>query len=98
MKTSRFWSRAIAIAAIGAAAANAQAQRGPAEPQMRGDGPAPEARPFSITRADPALDQIVSPDAKLLELASPGDRIVVKGARDDTLSQFANELLSSLKN
>jgi len=34
--------------------------------------------------------------AKLLELASPGDRIVIMGARDDTLSQFANELLTSL--
>jgi gluconolactonase len=47
-----------------------QAQRGPAGPQMRGDGPAPEAKPFSITKADPALDQIISSDAKLVELAS----------------------------
>ncbi|MEP7304902.1 MAG: SMP-30/gluconolactonase/LRE family protein [Acidobacteriota bacterium] len=69
MKQSFFWSHAIAIAVIGAAAGNAQAQRGPAEPQMRGDGPAPEAKPFSITRTDPALDQIISPDAKLVELA-----------------------------
>ena len=69
MRKSLFWSRAIAIAAIGVLAANAQAQRGPADPQMRGDGPPPEARPFSITRADPALDQIISPDARLVELA-----------------------------
>ena len=34
---------------------------------------------------------------KLLELAEPGDRIVVMGARDDTLSQFAAELLSALE-
>jgi UDP-N-acetylmuramate--alanine ligase len=34
--------------------------------------------------------------AKLLELARPGDRIVVMGARDDTLSQFANELLGAI--
>jgi UDP-N-acetylmuramate--alanine ligase len=34
---------------------------------------------------------------KLLELARAGDRIVVMGARDDTLSQFAAELLSKLK-
>jgi UDP-N-acetylmuramate--alanine ligase len=34
---------------------------------------------------------------KLLELAKPGDRIAVMGARDDTLSQFAAELLSALK-
>lgn len=34
--------------------------------------------------------------AKLLALARPGDRIVVMGARDDTLSQFAAELLAAL--
>jgi gluconolactonase len=55
--------------AIAAAVAALQAQRGAVTPQMRGDGPAPEARPFSITRTDPALDAIVSPDAKLVELA-----------------------------
>jgi UDP-N-acetylmuramate--alanine ligase len=33
---------------------------------------------------------------KLLELARPGDRIVVMGARDDTLSLFAAELLDRL--
>jgi UDP-N-acetylmuramate--alanine ligase len=31
-----------------------------------------------------------------LELAEPSDRIVVMGARDDTLSQFAEDLLSGL--
>jgi len=35
---------------------------------------------------------------KLLALARPGDRIVVMGARDDTLSQFAGELLAALGN
>jgi UDP-N-acetylmuramate--alanine ligase len=34
--------------------------------------------------------------AKLLELARPGDRIVVMGARDDTLTQFAQGLLKAL--
>jgi UDP-N-acetylmuramate--alanine ligase len=34
---------------------------------------------------------------KVLELAKPGDRIVVMGARDDTLSQFAAELISALR-
>ena len=34
---------------------------------------------------------------KLLELARSGDRIVVMGARDDTLSQFAAELISALR-
>jgi len=33
---------------------------------------------------------------KLLELAQPYDRIIVMGARDDTLSQFAAELLDRL--
>ena len=70
MKKSPLWSCALAIAIVGVAVSNAQAQRGPAEPQMRGDGPSPAARPFSITRTDPALDQIISPDAKLIELAT----------------------------
>jgi len=35
--------------------------------------------------------------AKLLELARSGDRIVVMGARDDTLTQFAGELLTGLR-
>ncbi len=69
MKKSLLWSNAIAVAFFGVAALNPRAQRGPAGPQMRGDGPPPEAKPFSITRADPALDQIISPDAKLVELA-----------------------------
>lgn len=34
---------------------------------------------------------------KLIELAEPGDRIVVMGARDDTLSAFAAELVNRLK-
>ena len=46
------WSSAFVIAVIGASVAIARGQRGPVVPQMRGDGPPPEARPFSITRAD----------------------------------------------
>ena len=34
--------------------------------------------------------------AALLELARPGDRIIVMGARDDTLSEFARDLLVRL--
>ena len=34
--------------------------------------------------------------AKLIELAKQGDRIVVMGARDDTLTTFAQELLAKL--
>jgi UDP-N-acetylmuramate--alanine ligase len=33
---------------------------------------------------------------RLIELAQPGDRIVVMGARDDTLSDFARDLLARL--
>lgn len=33
---------------------------------------------------------------KLIELTKPGDRIVVMGARDDTLSQFAADLVARL--
>ena len=33
---------------------------------------------------------------KLIELAKSGDRIVIMGARDDTLTQFAGELLSAI--
>lgn len=34
--------------------------------------------------------------AKLVELARPGDRIIVMGARDDTLSTFAADILDKL--
>jgi gluconolactonase len=64
-----FWLSAIAIALIGPSTANPQAQRGPVVPQMRGDGPPPAAKPFSITKNDPALDDIIAPDAQLVELA-----------------------------
>jgi len=40
-------------------------------PATLGDGPPLPARPFSITKADPALDQIIAPNAKLELL---GDR------------------------
>jgi len=35
---------------------------------------------------------------KLVALAQKGDRIVIMGARDDTLSQFASELLEKISN
>jgi len=35
--------------------------------------------------------------ARLMELAVPGDRIVVMGARDDSLSEFATALLGNLR-
>jgi gluconolactonase len=70
MKRVCLWPAVIAIAVLVVGVSSLHGQRGPVEPQMRGDGPAPAAKPFSITKADPALDQIISPDAKLVELAS----------------------------
>ena len=69
MKTS-FFRSAVIFAVIAIATAHAQTPGIPPGPQMRGDGPPPEAKPFSIIRLDPALDQIISPDAPLVELAS----------------------------
>jgi UDP-N-acetylmuramate--alanine ligase len=43
-----------------------------------------------------ALEDRAAVGARLLELAKPGDRIVIMGARDDTLSVFAQELLAGL--
>lgn len=48
----------------------AQAQPGSSRPQMRGDGPAPAAQPFRIDKSDPALDELIAPDATLETLAS----------------------------
>ncbi|HYD45728.1 MAG TPA: Mur ligase family protein [Phenylobacterium sp.] len=43
-----------------------------------------------------AIPERAAGGEKLLELARPGDRIVVMGARDDTLSVFAADLLARL--
>jgi len=43
-----------------------------------------------------ALDDRPACGERLIELARPGDRIVIMGARDDTLSTFAAELLERL--
>jgi gluconolactonase len=48
----------------------ASAQSAPPAPTMRGDGPAPAPKPFSITRSDPGLDEIVAPDTKAELLAT----------------------------
>lgn len=48
----------------------ARAQFGdPGVPQMRGDGPPPAAAPFRIEKLDPALDDLIAPDARPVELA-----------------------------
>ena len=43
-----------------------------------------------------ALNDRAACGDRILELAQPGDRIIVMGARDDTLSTFAAELLGRL--
>lgn len=59
-----------ALAALVAIAPTAAQPFGPSGPSMRGDGPPPAAKPFSVTRADPGLDAIVPRDARLDLLAS----------------------------
>jgi UDP-N-acetylmuramate--alanine ligase len=46
-------------------------------------------------RAEAFAERAACGDA-LLALAAPGDRIVIMGARDDTLSQFARDLVATL--
>jgi gluconolactonase len=46
------------------------AQQTPPLPTMRGDGPPPAAKPFSITRSNPALDALVASDTKAELIAS----------------------------
>jgi gluconolactonase len=48
----------------------AAAQPAQPAPAMRGDGPAPTAKPFSITRVDPGLDEIVDSGARAELLAT----------------------------
>jgi UDP-N-acetylmuramate--alanine ligase len=51
----------------------------------------------ALGRHAEALGDRAACGARLLELAKPGDRILVMGARDDTLTTFAQVLLSQLK-
>lgn len=51
----------------------------------------------ALGRNAEALGDRAACGARLLELAKPGDRILVMGARDDTLTTFAQELLAKLK-
>src|SRR5262245_60609100 len=58
----------VALAALTSGAVFAQAP--PGGPSMRGDGPAPDSKPFNITRSDPGIDALVAPDAQAELLAS----------------------------
>ena len=89
------------IATIIASSAAAQTPGG--SPTMRGDGPPPAARPFSVTRTDPALDAIVPRGAKLELLAegfglnegpvwvpdAHGGSLLVSGLLDNVIYRIA---------
>lgn len=60
----------VAVIVVMSTAAAVAQQAPPAPPAMRGDGPPPAAKPFNITRLDPALDALVAPNAKAELLAS----------------------------
>ncbi|HVY82735.1 MAG TPA: SMP-30/gluconolactonase/LRE family protein [Steroidobacteraceae bacterium] len=64
------WPDTAAGMAARRAAASAVPPAGPVKPQMRGDGPPPEAKDFSITRADPALDALIAPNTKAQLMAN----------------------------
>jgi gluconolactonase len=65
----KYLTAAAALAAAQLLLSPAFAQQG--QPSMRGDGPAPAARPFSITRSDPGIDALIASDAKV-ELVANG--------------------------
>ncbi|NBW07998.1 MAG: UDP-N-acetylmuramate--alanine ligase [Caulobacteraceae bacterium] len=50
----------------------------------------------ALGRTAEALHDRAACGDRIIELAKPGDRIIVMGARDDTLSEFAAELLARL--
>ena len=54
----------LAVVLASMAATASVAQTAPSGPMMRGDGPPPQAKPFSITRSDPALDDIIDPNTQ----------------------------------
>ena len=67
MKKNAKWALLASLAATVCAAQ----PPAPTGPMMRGDGPPPKAAPFSITRSDPALDDIIAPGTRA-ELMAQG--------------------------
>jgi gluconolactonase len=70
MRIRRFAPSTVVFVAAALAAGSSGAQPGAVQATMRGDGPAPAARPFNITRSDPALDAVVAATAKAELLAT----------------------------
>ena len=66
----RLFGFCIGTLVVSLGAITAAAQPPAATPQMRGDGPAPPFKPFSITRSDPGLDAVIEKNAKLETLAT----------------------------
>ena len=64
----RFVAAMVVAAALAAGALAAQSKTPP--PSMRGDGPAPEPKPFNVTRSDPGLDAIVDANTQAELLAA----------------------------
>ena len=50
----------------------------------------------ALPHAAPLLDRVVSNTDALIAEAQPGDRILIMGARDDTLIEFARGLVDRL--
>ena len=71
MKTCCVRSGVAVVVATALATALLSAQSPTPAPAMRGDGPAPESKPFNITRSDPGLDAVVAADTKA-ELIATG--------------------------
>ena len=67
----RFLTALVGSLSVLAAVSVSMAADAPRPPSMRGDGPAPAPQPASITREDPALDQLIASDAKV-ELVATG--------------------------
>jgi gluconolactonase len=67
----RFLTALVGSLSVLAAVSGSMAADAPRPPSMRGDGPAPAPQPASITREDPALDQLIASDAKV-ELVATG--------------------------
>src|SRR3984885_6831833 len=61
----------VAASPLASAAPPSSAPVASHQPSMRGDGPAPEAKPASITRSDPGIDALIATDAKV-ELVANG--------------------------
>jgi gluconolactonase len=70
LRKGEIMGRTYVVALLAALTSAVFAQAPPAGPSMRGDGPAPESKPFNITRSDRGIDALVAPDAQAELIAS----------------------------